>query len=256
MSGTYYLGAMDFSTGAGGYTLAARSGTANPSATQTGTSDVDTLTGTSGADMLSGLAGNDWLKGNGGNDVLDGGSGIDHAVFAGTVAEYVISRNSSGLVVRDTLGLDGTDTLVNIERLEFGDIGIALDMGISEGGGKSALLVGALLGSAGLSNRALVGQVLRFFDDGTTMGTAASLMVSTGIVASLAGGSGNTQFMQWIFRNVTGVSADNATTASLAGLLDQGIFTQATMLAAIAELPVNQINVGLVGLAQNGMDYF
>jgi hypothetical protein len=182
--------------------------------------------------------------------------GIDHAAFAGSSSEYSITRTSSGLLVHDTLGFDGTDALTSIERLEFSDIGIALDMGITEAGGKSALLIGVLLGPAALSDLTLVGQVLNFFDDGTPLSLAASLMVSSGITASLAGGADNSHFVQWVYHNIAGVFPDANTAASLKSLLDQGVFTQASMLSAIAELPVNQLNVNLVGLAQNGMDYF
>jgi methionine-rich copper-binding protein CopC len=253
-SGTYYLGAMDFSTGTGAYTLSGRAGTA-PSTT-VGTSGADRLVGTSTADTMTGWGGNDFLMGNGGNDTIDGGSGIDHAAFAGSSSEYAITRTSSGLLVHDTLGFDGTDALTSIERLEFSDIGIALDMGITEAGGKSALLIGVLLGPAALSDLTLVGQVLNFFDDGTSLSLAASLMVSSGITASLAGGADNSHFVQWVYHNIAGVFPDANTAASLKSLLDQGVFTQASMLSAIAELPVNQLNVNLVGLAQNGMDYF
>jgi methionine-rich copper-binding protein CopC len=254
ISGTYYLGAMDYGTGIGAYTVAARTGSATPSTA--GTNGADRLVGTSGIDTLSGLAGNDWLTGNGANDVLDGGSGIDHAAYTGASTEYAISRTSTGLSVRDTLSRDGTDSLVSIERLEFTDIGIALDMGITEGGGKSALLLGALLGPAGLTDKSLVGQFLTFFDDGMSMDTAAGFMVSSGITASLAGGADNLHFVRWLFHNVVGVFPDSSTASTLQSFIAQGIYTQASMLAAIAELPVNQANVNLVGLAQNGMDYF
>ena len=253
-TGTYYLGAMDYGTGIGAYSLSARTVTATSSTA--GTSGADRLLGTSGIDILSGLAGNDWLTGGGGNDVLDGGSGIDRAAYSGASTEYAISRTSSGLSVRDTLIRDGTDSLVSIERLEFSDIGTALDMGVSESGGKSALLMGAVLGSAALADKSLVGQVLTFFDEGRSMTTAADFLVSSGITASLAGGGDNLNFVRWLFHNVVGVFPDSSTASTLQSFITQGAYTQASMLAAAAELPVNQDNVNLVGLAQNGMDYF
>ena len=253
-TGTYYLGAMDYGTGIGAYSLSARTVTATSSTA--GTSGADRLLGTSGIDILSGLAGNDWLTGGGGNDVLDGGSGIDRAAYSGASTEYAITRTSNGLSVRDTLIRDGTDSLVSIERLEFSDIGTALDMGVSESGGKSALLMGAVLGSAALADKSLVGQVLTFFDEGRSMTTAADFLVSSGITASLAGGGDNLNFVRWLFHNVVGVFPDSSTASTLQSFITQGAYTQASMLAAAAELPVNQDNVNLVGLAQNGMDYF
>ncbi|MEI8159017.1 MAG: Ig-like domain-containing protein [Burkholderiales bacterium] len=254
VSGTYYLGAMDFGIGTGAYVLSGRVATA--SATMLGTNGADDLVGTSAADVLSGLGGNDWLMGYAGNDTLDGGSGIDHAVYSGASTSYSIGRTSTGMTVRDMVGTDGSDTLLNVERLEFSDVGIALDMGINDAGGKSALLIGALFGPAALNDRSLVATALNFFDDGKTMATASSLLVSGGITASLAGGADNLHFVQWIFHNVVGVYPDIVTAASFKSLLDQGIYTQGTMLSTVAELQLNQNNVNLVGLAQNGMSYF
>ncbi|MEH2452110.1 MAG: hypothetical protein V7K20_12545, partial [Nostoc sp.] len=66
---------------------------------------------------LKGLAGNDLLIGNGGDDILDGGDGID-------TVSYRRSFNSSNIGVSVDLanniafdGIDGLDTLRNIENI-------------------------------------------------------------------------------------------------------------------------------------------
>jgi hypothetical protein len=94
------------------------------------------------SDQVAGYGGNDTFSGFGddGSDLFDGGTGIDTAVYRGKLANYEISKASgfwnpstgrndlSGILVKDKTGLDGTDQLVNVERLQFSDITIALDL--------------------------------------------------------------------------------------------------------------------------------
>lgn len=81
------------------------------------------LIGGTGGEILLGNSSANVLTGNGGNDYLDGGAGSDTASFTGLVSSYSFSFNSAGqLVISDsTANRDGSDTLVNIERLSFSD---------------------------------------------------------------------------------------------------------------------------------------
>ena len=67
------------------------------------------------------LVGNDRdnvLEGNAADNNIDGGAGTDTAAFKGALAEYVVQ----GGVVTDTQsGRDGSDTLTDIEYLQFSD---------------------------------------------------------------------------------------------------------------------------------------
>ncbi len=68
------------------------------------------------------MGGNDRIIGGAGNDRIDGGSGTDTSVYSSYITDYAFSRNSLGeLVVTDARpgSADGTDTLVNVEFLEF-----------------------------------------------------------------------------------------------------------------------------------------
>ena len=79
----------------------------------------DTLIGGSGNDTLEGGSGDDILNGGSGNDTLDGGSGIDTAVFDTKKLESAIVQTATGVVV--TSATTGTDTLSNVEFLQFSD---------------------------------------------------------------------------------------------------------------------------------------
>jgi hypothetical protein len=72
---------------------------------------------------LSAGDGDDLLIGGKGNDRLIGGRGTDTAQFDGSFDSYRFSFDANGrLVVRDISGLQGTDTLISIEKLRFGDV--------------------------------------------------------------------------------------------------------------------------------------
>ena len=88
------------------------------------------------------LAGNDNFTGNTGNDYFDGGTGIDEAIFRGASGDYSITASSTisdltestgktvlpGYLVTDsTASRDATDTLINVERLQFTDVTLAFD---------------------------------------------------------------------------------------------------------------------------------
>ena len=96
------------------------------------------LTGTAGndgggnalANVLTGNSGNNVLDGEDGNDILDGGAGNDTADFDGTSGSYAFTLNALGqLVVTDTVGNDGADTLIGIENIAFTDATFGLVVG-------------------------------------------------------------------------------------------------------------------------------
>jgi Ca2+-binding RTX toxin-like protein len=97
-----------------------------------GGSGNDKINGNKGNDFISGGAGNDKLNGGDGNDVIiggagnddiDGGKGNDTAVYQGRYQDYVLSFKQNGdhkgTVTDLVAGRDGTDTLKNVEFIQF-----------------------------------------------------------------------------------------------------------------------------------------
>lgn len=79
---------------------------------------IENARGGSGRDTLIGNDAANVLTGGNGNDVLDGGNGGDTAVYAGNLADWVIT----GDVLSLTISRSGeTDTLANVEYLRFDD---------------------------------------------------------------------------------------------------------------------------------------
>ncbi len=135
---------------AGNAPAAVRVDTPTPGLAFSGVDGDDNIVGTTGNDTFFLGAGNDTATGGGGNDSLDGGIGVDTAVFSDSRASCVIAKTSAGYTVSG--GADGTDTLTGIERLQFADTSVALDLDGTAG--NSARLIGAAFGPAALADKA------------------------------------------------------------------------------------------------------
>ena len=121
-------GSYDVQTGV--FTIQSIDGTeGNDNLTGTGGNDTirgfggnDTLDGGAGNDNLQGGDGRDRLVGGSGDDTIDGGGNIDVAVYSGARGEYVVTPGAipgSSTVMDTIVGRDGTDTVTNVELLEF-----------------------------------------------------------------------------------------------------------------------------------------
>ena len=86
-----------------------------------GSANIENAIGGAGADVITGNTLNNAIKGNQGNDTIDGGAGVNTAVFNGLYANYTITNNGGTITIVDNQGNDGTDTLTNIQFLEFSD---------------------------------------------------------------------------------------------------------------------------------------
>lgn len=214
---------------------------------------IENAEGGYGDDVITGNDVNNCLVGGGGNDTLNGGAGIDTASYTGNRSAYTIIPVFTGFSVSG--GSDGTDILSNIERLNFNDKKIALDMAIDQSGGEAALLIGALLGPSRLSDGVLVGLLINYFDEGNTLRDAATVLVDTGEVDRLAGGSSTNAFVNLMFRCVVGQEPTEIQTSSLAGLIDGGSYSRIDFLTTVAGLGENQSHIGLSGLAMTGLEF-
>lgn len=90
----------------------------------------DTLDGGDGADLVFGNAGNDiitssgdaFVRGDAGDDTITfGSSNGDVATFTGNYSNYQLTEGNNSIVVADTVGTDGTDTVSGAEWFRFAD---------------------------------------------------------------------------------------------------------------------------------------
>ena len=222
---------------------------------------IENVIGSPLADNLLGNAANNRITGGGGDDTIDGGVGGDTAVFSGVRASYTVTKGANNIVVSNNGGPDGTDTLTNVERVQFSDIKVAYDSALGQSAGNSVLLLGAVLGNSLLqAKKPLIGTVAELFDTGiySTQILAGALM-RLPIWGALANGGAatatNTQIASYLLTTVNKVAPDAATLAAAVTALDTQVgAAQGTFLGLLAESASNQVQVGLVGLATTGID--
>ncbi|AIQ97395.1 hypothetical protein EW15_1303 [Prochlorococcus sp. MIT 0801] len=96
------------------------------------TNSSDIIYGTQYNDNINSGSGADAIYSYGGNDLIDGGLGIDTVKLTGKFEEYIFARSTNSLKTtdkgsnrstpdRDGLFNDGTNTLTNIEYIQFSD---------------------------------------------------------------------------------------------------------------------------------------
>lgn len=214
-----------------------------------GTNGADVLVGTAGKDGIQGGAGNDILTGSGGNDSLDGGDGIDVASYSGARSNYQLTLTGGTLQVNDLTGTDGTDTLVNIERLHFTDKSVAFDL--SGAAGMAAKVIGAVLGPAGLADKGHIGQALNLLDHQVSY----EQLLTAAINLVLGNNATSKQIVDMLYTDVIGSAPPPATEAFYTNLLDSGAYSIGKLAAMAADTGYNAAHINLVGLTQSGLEY-
>ena len=211
----------------------------------TGNAGSNVLDGGDGIDTLVGGDGADKLVGGAGDDTFDGGFGVDTAVFSGTRSASTIAKATSGYTVS---GADGTDALKNIERLEFSDAKLALDLDAGQSAGNTVRIIGAAFDAPAIQQHPdWVGLGFSFFDSGMSMQAVCELVVP------LLGLS-NTEFVTTVYTNVVGAAPPPADLDYFVGLLEGGA-TQADLLVLASNVSLNEQNINLAGLQQSGVEF-
>ena len=195
---------------------------------------------------------NDTLKGQPGTDFFDGGLGLDTVVYNGPMERYSITKSGNRYVVSEPTGSDDTDYLANIERLQFSNGKVALDM--TGNAGDAARLIGALMGPSYVKDKALAGVVIGLLDQNYSTQTIATLGLGTSTYIGLAGSSSNEDFVKHVFKNVIGRPPVEAELQTYVGMLSAGT-SQAALAVMAAETEFTAEKIGLTGLVLNGWEY-
>jgi Ca2+-binding RTX toxin-like protein len=210
-----------------------------------GTSGIDNIIGTTGIDQIFAYAANDTIDGNGGKDSIDGGTGIDTAVYHASRSLAYITKTATDTF---SITLSGTDlgTLTNVERLQFSDSKLALDL--NGNAGITAKILGATFGVSAVTNKGYAGIGIGLLDSGMSYENLATLAINA------AGASTPQQVVNLLWTNVVGSAPTAADAQVFVDMLNGGMTTgQLGMLAA--ETPLNQTNINLSGLSLTGLDY-
>lgn len=201
--------------------------------------------------MLGNAADNVFWPGNG-NDRVDGEGGFNTAIYGAARVTQRVYRldDGSGWVVEDANASTGSDTLVNIQRVYFGDGRVALD--VDGKAGDAARIAATVFGKNGLANPSYAGMVLQQLDAGASVSAVYVNTVASAQFAQLAGGTSHMAFVKQMFRNLVGVEATDAMAQPFVDqFLASGAFTQGAFAQAVSSIAP----VDLAGLAKTGLDY-
>lgn len=196
--------------------------------------------GGSGRDTITGNDADNAITGGVGNDTLDGRGGSNVSLYSGAAKNYAVTltAGSPTITVQDKTGADGTDSLTNIQRVQFTDQTIDTTWF-----GKTASLSSAELTSLtqlyiASFNRAPDALGLNYwgsqFKDGMSLGAiAGSFFVQPEAAAAYPAGQPTETFVNAVYNNVLGRSADAAGLGYWSGQLANGGVGKNTFLLAL-----------------------
>jgi Ca2+-binding RTX toxin-like protein len=203
-------------------------------------------------DKTVSLVVNDTLKGQPGTDFFDGGLGLDTVVYSGPIERYTINKSGNRYVVSEPTGSDDTDYLSNIERLQFSNGKVALDL--DGNAGDAARLIGTLLGPSYVKDKALAGLVIGLLDQNYSSEAIASMGLGTSMYLGLAGSGSNEAFVKHVFKNVVGRPPQEAELQTYVGMLSDGT-SQASLAVMAADTEFTAGQIGLAGLILHGWEF-
>ncbi len=217
--------------------------------TISGTLNSDNLNGTADDDNILGHGGNDTLHGDAGNDTLDGGDGIDTAHYNGLHENYSIQKVDDSFTITTNKGSDGSDVVINVERLQFADTQLALDL--NGNAGSTSKILGAVFGVASVSDKAFVGIGLQLLDDGMPYQELVQLALNTKLGTSFS----DVDEVNLLYSNLVGSLPDVDALNFWTDKLKDGEFTQNSLAIMAIDLDLNAGNIDLIGLSQTGIEF-
>lgn len=207
-----------------------------------------------GGDNLLGSVSADTFYDGDGSDVINGGLGVDTCVYSGSSSSCAITHNADNSTTIKISSL--TDTLTSIERLQFSDKKIALDVTSTGNTGKALEFIGAIAYNL-VSDKATIGEIQSYFDAGYSMTQICQIAVNVGLTSNLAGSKSNADLAKLVLKNVIGTTPSAADIDALTAYMDGRVasMSQSDFLSTIATLAVNDTHINLVGLASTGVEY-
>jgi hypothetical protein len=212
--------------------------------------DQITVKGGGGNLTVDGGAGNDRITLLSDRHMVRGEEGIDTVVLQGVRADYQVFQSSPGgyFYVTDKLGTQ--DTLLSIERIEFSDTTLALD--IDGDGGQAYRLYQAAFNRT--PDKAGLGYWIGQLDRGASLESVSQGFVNSGEFQAAYGVSPtNRALVTQFYQNILHRAPEQAGLDYWVGVLDGQHASVAGVLMAISESAENK--AGLIGVIGNGFEY-
>ncbi|MFK3738635.1 DUF4214 domain-containing protein [Massilia sp. TN1-12] len=209
-------------------------------------SGSSTSAGTSPSKVV-GSVGADKLAAPTGTMTLNGMEGLDTVVYGGKASAYTVGKSGGSFVVK---ALDGsaTTTLTNVERVQFSDKTVALD--IQGDAGEAYRLYQAAFNRT--PDKAGLGYWIDSLDKGNDLHQVAQAFVTSAEFVGLYGANASdAQFVDALYQNVLHRTPDAAGYDFWVDAMHRA--SRADVLVEFSESAENQAQV--IGSIQNGIEF-
>jgi hypothetical protein len=212
------------------------------------------ITGTSGADTL---------KPTVDNNAVDGGAGIDTAVYASSHNDFIVTRADWGFDVVDKTGANGHDSLINVERIQFSDGYLAVD--IDGTAGQLYRLYSAAFGRE--PDAIGMGYWISRMDAGTSLKTVSREFMLGGdgtgqaeFIKMYGSNASNSTFVTTLYHNILGRDPDASGYQFWLDALNRDTNADKNILRSqlmidFSDSPENMAKVQLVGTLEHGVEF-
>ncbi|MCS5642301.1 MAG: trypsin-like peptidase domain-containing protein, partial [Dehalococcoidia bacterium] len=180
---------------------------------------------------------------------IDGGSGIDTVIFDSPASAFSFTAENQAFNVVPLIREDTADKLIGVERLKFTDTNVAIDL--DGNAGKTAKILGVVLGAEAVSNKVYVGAGLYFLDGGMTY----EELMQAALDVVLGANPSSSSVVDLLWTNIVGPPTPADNLPQYSALIDNGTYTAAELAVAAADHSLNTTNIDLVGLSQTGLEY-
>lgn len=193
-----------------------------------------------------GANGKETIYSGSGNDSIDAGAGVDTVMYSGARAGYTVTKTETGVTVT---GAQGNDSLVRVERVHFGDVGVAFDIdGIP---GQAYRLYQAAFDRT--PDAFGVGFWIAMMDNGVALDAVASDFVSSPEFKDLYSGATNAEVVAKLYENILDRAGDLDGIAHWTGVLDRNEATVAEVLAGFSNSA--EFIAKMVGVMEDGVPF-
>lgn len=200
---------------------------------------------------LVAMAPNQVLMDEPGAQDFKGGLGLDTVVFGGPRQDYALLTSGIKRFVTPADPILGRDSLQGIERLRFDDQSLALDVDQGQAG-LVAKTLGVVFGPAAVLDRAIVGIGLHV---ATAFKDQPEGLMRLALEARLGPAPTAANVVDLLYFNLTGLSTPPALRQDFVSMIDAGQVTHEGLALLAADLPLNEANIGWMGLVNNGLPY-
>ena len=188
-----------------------------------------------------------YFYGSSGSDKVTGTSFVDVVKQTSTISSNQLTKLSDGSwQVQNKFTPSNSDNLVNVERVEFSDMSVALD--ISGPAGQVAKILGSVFGKSYVSNTEFAGIGFAYLDGGM------SYLDLCGLAAGAAGLSTPELLVNTLLRNTTGTEPTALSKSSYLQSISSGA-SYASIVQQIADSSANAQSIKLTDLANTGLAY-